>query len=135
MINNAQSKINTVTFAWHQKKHDGLIVNKRITDGIKKNPSNVITNLTRFELTEDEGEVLNFGLKSNVLSRPSESEMVGTMEYVWEKIKYSYTRKWILIPNIVKHLILIDYYLILQIKGITNMLLYQTSGCTVHGKI
>ena len=95
----------------------------------------MITNLTRFELTEDEGEVLNFGLKSNVLSRPNESEMVGTMEYVWEKIKYSYTRKWILIPNIVKHLILIDYYLILQIKGITNMLLYQTSGCTVHGKI
>ena len=52
----------------------------------------MITNLTRFELTEDEGEVLNFGLKNNVLSRPNESEMVGTMEYVWEKIKYSYTR-------------------------------------------
>ena len=95
----------------------------------------MIPNLTRFELREEEVEVLNFGLKHNILSRPNESEMVATMEYVWEKIMYSYTRKWILIPNIVKHLILIDYYLILQIKGIINTLLYQTSGSTVHGKI
>ena len=85
-INNAQSKRNAVTSARHQKKHHALIVNKRITDGIKKNPNNVITNLTRFELTDDEVEVLNFGLKHGVLSRPKESEMVATMEYVWEQI-------------------------------------------------
>ena len=85
-INNAQSKINAVTPARHQKKHDTSIVNKRITDGIKKNPNNVITNLTRFELIDDEVEVLNFGLKHGVLSRPKESEMVATMEYVWEEI-------------------------------------------------
>ena len=45
----------------------------------------MITNLTRFELTDDE-VVLNFGLKHVVLSRPKESEMVATMEYVWEQI-------------------------------------------------
>ena len=70
----------------NQKKHDALIVNKRITDGIKKNPNNVITNLARFELTDDEVKVLNFGLKQSALSRPKESEMVSTMEYIWEKI-------------------------------------------------
>ena len=32
----------------------------------KKLPNNVITNLTRFELTEDEVEVINFGLKHGV---------------------------------------------------------------------
>ena len=78
-INNAQSKINTVTSGRDQKKHNALIVNKRITDGIKKNPNNVITNLTRFELTGDEVEVLNFGLKHGVLSRSEESEMVARM--------------------------------------------------------
>ena len=46
----------------------------------------MITNLTRFELTDDEVEVLNFGLKHGVLSRPKESEMVATMEYVWVEI-------------------------------------------------
>ena len=46
----------------------------------------MITNLTRFELTDDEVEVLNFDLKNGVLSRPKESEMVATMEYVWEEI-------------------------------------------------
>ena len=62
LINNVQSKINTVTSVRLQKKH-ALIVNKRITDGIKKNPNNVITNLTRFELTDNEVGVLNFVLK------------------------------------------------------------------------
>ena len=47
---------------------------------------NLITKLTRFELTDDEVKVLNFGLKHGVLSRPKESEMVATMEYVWEQI-------------------------------------------------
>ena len=51
-----------------------------------KNANNVITNLTRFELTDNEVEVLNFGLKHVVLSRPKGSEMVATMEYVWEQI-------------------------------------------------
>ena len=43
-----QPNINNVTSVRHQKKHDALIVNKGITDGIKKNPNNVIKNLTRF---------------------------------------------------------------------------------------
>ena len=85
-IYKTQSRINDITSAQHQKKHDALIVNKRIITGIKKNPYNVITNLSTFKLTEDEIEVLNFGLKHGVLTRPKESEMVATMEYVWEQI-------------------------------------------------
>ena len=53
-------------------KNDALIVNKGITDDIKKNPNNVIINLTRFKLPEDEAQVLNLGLKHGVLSRPKE---------------------------------------------------------------
>ena len=86
-IKNAQSKINTVTSVRHQKKHLALIVNKRITDGIKENPSNAIANLTRSELAEDEVEVLNFSFKCGVLSKPKESEMVGTLKHVWEQIE------------------------------------------------
>ena len=39
----------------------------------------MLTNLGRFELTEDEIEVINFGLKHDVLSRRKEAEMVATM--------------------------------------------------------
>ena len=47
----------------------------------------MITNITRFELTEDEALVFNLGLKHGVLSRPKESEMVATVEYFWEQIE------------------------------------------------
>ena len=56
-----------MTSARHQKRHDAFIVNKTITDSIKISANNVITNLTRFELTEDEVEVLNIGSKHRVL--------------------------------------------------------------------
>ena len=45
----------------------------------------MITNLTKFELTEDALEFINFGLKHDILLRPKESEMVAAMEYVWEQ--------------------------------------------------
>ena len=44
----------------------------------------MITNLTKFELTEDALEFINFGLKHDILSRPKESEMAAAMEYVWD---------------------------------------------------
>ena len=46
----------------------------------------MIINLTRFKLTGNEVEVLNFGLKHGVSSRLKESEMLAIMEYVWEQI-------------------------------------------------
>ena len=65
-------------------KNDNLIVNERITHDIKKNPNNVVINLTRFELTQDEAQVLNLGLKHGALSRPK--EIVATIEYVGKKL-------------------------------------------------
>ena len=88
-INNAQSKINTATSARYQKKHYPFIVFIRITDGIKNNPNNVITNSTTFELTENQVEVLHFASKHGVLSRPKQSEMVATMEYVCEQVDHN----------------------------------------------
>ena len=61
-------------------------VNKRLTNGINENSNKVITTSTRFELTVDEALTLNLGLKHSVLSRPKESEMVATMENIWEQI-------------------------------------------------
>ena len=59
-----------LSIARHSKKHDAWIANKRMNNGIKKDPNNVITNLTRFKLIEDEVKVLGFNLKHDGLSRP-----------------------------------------------------------------
>ena len=100
-----------MTSARHQKRHDAFIVNKTITDSIKNSANNVITNLTRFELTEDEVEVLNIGSKHRVLSRPEESDMVATTEYIWEQLttitflkKITWLNKQYKQPNVLSHI-------------------------------
>ena len=70
----------------HQKKLDGIIVNKTICDGIKKNPNSIITNLTDMELTENELSVSKYGLKHELLTRPKESEMIVIIDDIWEQI-------------------------------------------------
>ena len=76
----------TKTTKRHQKKLDALIVNKRIRDGVKQNPNALITNLTGNELSPDEVEILNLGIRYGIATRPTEEEMVCVMEDVWEQI-------------------------------------------------
>ena len=57
-INRMQSKPCHYIKENHQKKLDVIIVNTRIRDGIKKNHSSIVTNLTDMELTESEVSVL-----------------------------------------------------------------------------
>ncbi|XP_066930298.1 uncharacterized protein [Clytia hemisphaerica] len=85
-INRLQDNICKKTKSRHQKKLDALIINKRVLDGIAPNPNNIITNLTNFELTETEIEVLRLGLKHGVLLRPKESEMIVIAEDIWYQI-------------------------------------------------
>ena len=85
-INRLQEGICNKTRKRHVKKLDALVINKRIIDGIKPNPNNLVTNLTSFELTEDEVEVLRLGLKHGLLVRPKESEMIVVIEDVYDQI-------------------------------------------------
>ena len=55
-------------------------------NGVKPNPNVLVTNLTDFELTTDELDVLNLGLKHGVLLRPKEAEMVSVIEDVYDQI-------------------------------------------------
>ena len=65
---------------------DALIINKRIHDGVKENPNDLITNLAGVELTPDEIDVLKLGIRYGIASRPSEEEMVCVMEEIWDQI-------------------------------------------------
>ena len=51
----------------HQKQLDNLVINKRINDGIRKNPNQIITNLSDIELNDDEIALLKLSLKTWVI--------------------------------------------------------------------
>ena len=71
----------------HQKKHDNLIIEKRLCDCTQGNKNKIITNVTNITLTQDGISVLEFGLKNGVLLKPKEPHMTGIVENVWEQIE------------------------------------------------
>ena len=72
------------------KKLDALILDKQLKDGIKPNPNSLmilITNLAGLTLTVEETEVLMFGLKHGLATRPKETEIVVIVESIWEQLE------------------------------------------------
>ena len=59
---------------------------KQIQEGIHNNPKNLITNLTNVTLSNNKIEILKYGLKHSLAIRPKESEMIVTMEDIYDKI-------------------------------------------------
>ena len=59
---------------------------KRIQEGIHNNPNDLITNLTNVTLSNNEIEILKYGLKHGLAIRPKESEMIVIMEDIYEQI-------------------------------------------------
>ena len=86
-INRLQSKKTHLIELRHQKKHDNLIIEKRLCDCTQRNPNKIITNLTNITLTQDEISVLELGLKHGVLLRLKEPDMITIAKNVWEQIQ------------------------------------------------
>ena len=71
----------------HDKKFDTLLFDKRMQDGLSNNPNTLINNLAGFELTDDEVEILKYGLKHGIAIRPKESEMIVIAEDIWHQME------------------------------------------------
>ena len=71
----------------HEKKYERLIVEKALTNGTKKNPNNLITNLTDQTLSKEEEDVLMFGLNHGIALRPREEEILPVIEGLYSKIQ------------------------------------------------
>ena len=69
------------------KKLDGLVVEKNVQDGLQNNPNNLISNLTGKTLSDTEIEILKYGLKHGIATRPSEEEMIVKTENIWDQIE------------------------------------------------
>ena len=70
----------------HERKFNNLIMEKRIQEGISNNPNELITNLTNVTLSNNKIEILKYGLKHGVVTRPREPEMIVIMEDFYEQI-------------------------------------------------
>ena len=71
----------------HEKKLDRLLVNKALKEGTRKNPNNLITNLTDETLTKEEVDVLLLGLNHGIALRPREEDILPVIEGVFSRIK------------------------------------------------
>ena len=85
-IKQQQNKLCKKTKERHQKKLDNLVINKRINDGIRKNPNQTITDLSDIELNNDEIAVLKAGLKHGLLIRPKGNKMIAVMKDIYDQI-------------------------------------------------
>ena len=71
----------------HDKKLDRLRVESAVKNGTKKNPNNLITNLTDETLTREETDVLMLGLNHGIALHPREDEILPVIEGLFSRIK------------------------------------------------
>ena len=81
------SKENKKTEKRYKKKFIQLYVEKQIKDGIVENPHKLITNLSGYEFSSKEIEILKLGLHHGVAIPPVQPEMIVVLEDIWDQIK------------------------------------------------
>ena len=70
----------------HKKKLDNLFEKKQQEDGLENNPNNIIWNLTSRALSNEEYEVLRYGLNHGLATHQNTSDIIATAESVWDQI-------------------------------------------------
>ena len=71
----------------HDKKFDSLCEKKEQEDGIKENPNNSIWNFTWWTLSNDEYQVLRYGLNHGLATHQKETNILAHAESIWDQIK------------------------------------------------
>ena len=70
----------------HYKELDRLFKKKKEEDGLKENPNNVIWNLTSRTLSNEEWQILHYGLNHGIATNLKESDILASAESVWDQI-------------------------------------------------
>ena len=61
----------------------------KMKDGLRNNPNDLINNLTGRILSDIGVEILKYGLKHRILTRPSEAEITVIVENIWDQIEHN----------------------------------------------
>ena len=83
ILNDAYIKKTQVT---HKKKLDRLFKKKQEEGGLKENPNNVMWNLTSRILSNEECQILSYGLNHGIATNLTESDIIASAESVWDQI-------------------------------------------------
>ena len=78
-----------------EKRLDKILTDERTHNGIYTNPNVTMTNLSSRTLTNDEHEVLKYGLKHGIATKPNENDISALAEDIYD-IEKTLQRK----PNI-----------------------------------
>ena len=71
----------------HDKKFDSLLEGKKKRDQLIANPNSCIINLTGIDLTQEQCDALQFGLKYSIAVRPRETDLLASAESIWEQLE------------------------------------------------
>ena len=74
------------TLSIHNKKMMALVEEKKNFLGVMDNPNNLVINLTDYELSSEELNVLKLGLNHSIALRPKEPHILSEIESLWEQI-------------------------------------------------
>ena len=70
----------------YRKKLDTLLQERDKNRGISTNLNTIISNFSSHLLTEDEYDILQYGLKHGPVTRPEENDTLTYAEEIWEQI-------------------------------------------------
>ena len=73
----------------HLKKFNALLHERKKRDGLTSNPNRIITNLSSHILSNDEYNVLQYGLKHGISTSPKSSTVLAYSEDIWDQIRRS----------------------------------------------
>ena len=80
VMNTYKSKIE----ATHEKKFNNLYTNKQKEEGVKENPNNTIWNLITRVLSNEEYQVLRYGLNHGLATYQKQNDILAPVESVWD---------------------------------------------------
>ena len=76
-----------IVTARHEKKFDNLLKEKSTKDGTCDNPNQTIWNLSSHVLTNEEYQLLQYGLKHGLASKPRDNDILASAEALWDQIE------------------------------------------------
>ena len=82
VTNTYKNKIETT----HKKKFNNLYMNKQKEEGEKEKPNNTIWNLTARVLSNEEYQVLCYGLNHGLATYQKQNDILASVETVWDQI-------------------------------------------------
>ena len=82
VMNTYKNKIETT----HEKKFNNLYRNKQKEEGVKENLNNTIWNLTTRVLSNEEYQVLRYGLNHALATYQKQNDILTSVKSVWDQI-------------------------------------------------